>query len=620
MDTLQALLPTVAAHVDKPAIMALRKHDIEVWSFAQLGNRAQRLASGLRQAGLMPGTPVLLLAPNGPEWIVSCLALLAAAAVPVPVDAQLGDNELRHVLHDSEAACVLTTKALARRLAALGLPPTVTVILLDVTEDDPRSWRRYLAPSVHDLPTVQSTDPAVLFYTSGTTGAPKGVPLTHRNLTTNLQAFVALGLLHPTDRVLLPLPLHHVYAFTIGMLASLAVGVPIVMPSSLTGPEIVRALQQGQVTAILGVPRFYEALYTAIEAQAHRRGRIVAAVFHSALTLSIMLQRQFGVRIGHWLFTPLRRQFAPQVRVVASAGAALSPTLAWQLEGLGWQVGSGYGLTETSPILTFYPPGSARHDTTGKPLPGVELRIAQPEKDMQHGEVLAKGPNVFSGYLHLPEKTKQAFTADGYFRTGDLGYLDADGYLHLVGRASEMIVLAGGENIRPEIVEDALAHGDRIREVGVLEHQGHLVALIVPEPDPARWRAGEQVEEVIRTEVEQLSRPLPSHHRITDYALTRDLLPRTRLGKLRRHLLARRYEQAKQSGSALAAESGLLPLAQMSLEDQQLLEDATAQRVWDWLARRFPDVRLTPGSHLQDRKSTRLNSSHIQKSRMPSSA
>jgi long-chain acyl-CoA synthetase len=153
------------------------------------------------------------------------------------------------------------------------------------------------------------------------------------------------------------------------------------MHPALTGPEILRALQQGQVTALLGVPRFYEALVAAIAAQVRQRGRVVAALFHGALTLSILVQRRFSLRLGHWLFAPLRRRFAPHVRVVASAGAALSPTLAWQLEGLGWPVGSGYGLAETSPILTFYPPGSARHDTAGKPLAGVELRIAQPEQD-----------------------------------------------------------------------------------------------------------------------------------------------------------------------------------------------------------------------------------------------
>ena len=144
--------------------------------------------------------------------------------------------------------------------------------------------------------------------------------------------------------------------------------------------------------------------------------------------LSIQLRRTLRVNIGKWLFAPLRQRFAPEVRMVISGGAALEPALARKLEGLGWQVATGYGLTETSPILTFNPPGARRFDNAGRPLPGVELRIVKAETPAAFGEVLAKGANVFSGYRHLPQLNGQAFTADGWFRTGDLGYVDSKGY------------------------------------------------------------------------------------------------------------------------------------------------------------------------------------------------
>jgi long-chain acyl-CoA synthetase len=600
METLQALLRTLANHGERPALIAVQKHHVAVWSFTQIVDLAQRLAIGFAEAGLERGTHALLLAPNRPEWIIVCVALFAAAVIPVPVDSQMGDDDLRHVLDDSEAQWIFTTAPLAQRLTALGLRRNVTLVLLDAAADEERSWQHYLIARVRDLPAAQPSDPAVLFYTSGTTGAPKGVPLSHHNLTANLQALLDLGLIHASDRLLLPLPLHHVYPFTVGMLAPLAVGVSIVLPASLTGPQLLRALQAGQVTGIVGVPRFYEALHAAIETRVRQRGRIAAALYHGALALSVALRRWLGWNFGWWAFAPLHKQFAPHLRVVASGGAALAPDLAWKLEGLGWQVASGYGLTETSPILTFNPPGGGRLDTAGKPLHGVEIRIAPPENEVQYGEVLAKGPNVFSGYRHLPEKTTEAFTADGYFRTGDVGYLDGDGYLHLVSRISEMIVLPGGENVRPEAVEDLLARGEHIREAGVLEHEGRLIALIVLKTSAAPQRDGEEMEQLIRREVEQLSHALPSHHRISDYALTPDPLPRTRLGKLRRHLLAERYQQARRHGGVPSRETGPVPLTCMSPEDQQLLEDVTAQRLWDWLAHRFPDVRrLTPDSHLQ---------------------
>jgi long-subunit acyl-CoA synthetase (AMP-forming) len=414
MDTLQTVVRTLAQHGDKPAVVTLRKHELAVWSFAHLADLVQRLATGLTAAGMERGARAVVMAPNGPEWILACLALMAAAAVPVPVDNQLSDEDLRHVLADSEARWVFTSSLLVRRISTGNLKRAVTLVLLDAPDNDEHSWRRSLAPTVPELPSAAPDDLAVLFYTSGTTGAPKGVPLTHRNLTANLDALLSLGL-----------------------------------------------LQQGQ-----------------------------------------------------------------------------------------------------------------------------------------YGEVLAKGPNVFAGYVHLPEKTKAAFTSDGYFRTGDVGYFDADGYLHLVGRASEMIVLSGGENVRPEIIEEILAHGEHIREAGVLAYEGRLAALIVPDTSATHPPDEAQAEEAIRREVEHLSQALPSHHRISEYALTPDPLPRTRLGKIRRYTLAERYQQAKRRGGP-ALETGPLPLTQMSLEDRQLLEDGTAQRVWEWLARRFPNVRLTPDAHVR---------------------
>lgn len=594
--TLQALVHSLARHGDQPAVMAFQKEQLSTWSFVELADCVRRLAAGLVTAGLQRGTPVVLCAPNGPEWMVTCCALLAAAAVPVPVDAQSSDADMRHILRDSEARWIVTTATGATRIQELNGDHRLTCVLLDSDVHDEGSWRHYLADQPGVLPSAAPEDVAVLFYTSGTTGQPKGVPLTHRNLCANLQALLDQGLIHTDDRLLLPLPLHHVYPFTVGLLAPLAIGVSVILPHSLIGAQLVRALQQGQVTAIVGVPRLYDALCTAIETRMQQRGRMVSALFRGTLALSTALRRWLGLRLGQWLFAPLHREFGPHLRVVASGGAALDPDLAWKLEGLGWQIASGYGLTETSPLLTFNPPGGGRIETAGKPLPGVEIRIAEPVPTATHGEILAKGPNVFAGYRRLPEKTADVFTHDGYFRTGDVGYVDAEGYLHVVGRASSLIVLAGGENIWPEKVEDALALSDAVREAGVLEQDGQLVALVVPEP--SGQHDGEELDQRMRQAVEQQLDTLPSHHRISDYALTSDPLPRTRLGKLRRPMLAERYRQAKQSGSQAVQERGPLPFEQMTPEDRQLLEDPAARQTWEWLVQRFVDVRLTPDSNM----------------------
>ena len=268
-----------------------------------------------------------------------------------------------------------------------------------------------------DLPELEADQPTVLLYTSGTTGTPKGVPLTHGNLCANLRALQAAGLASSEDRVLLPLPLHHAYPLTVGLLAPLAVGAAVVLPAGITGPQIMHALHDRRCTIMIAVPRLYEAMLAGIERQIAGAPRPIAAALRGLLDLAVWIRRRLGRRIGKALFFPLHRRIGPALRLLASGGARLDPKVAWQLEGLGWEVLTGYGLTETAPILTFNPPGRARIESAGLAVEGVELRLG-PAEDAEpgHGEILAKGPNVFSGYWDNPEATAEAFTDDGYFR------------------------------------------------------------------------------------------------------------------------------------------------------------------------------------------------------------
>ncbi|ALA59153.1 AMP-binding protein [Nitrospira moscoviensis] len=594
-ETLQDLIRSLVAYEQRPAVVAFDRKGSRTWSFRDLLDAATRLAAGLAAEGVARGDHAILCAPASPEWIVACFALIEAGAVPVPVDTQAGEEELRHILRDSDACRIFTVTSLAERLTKAVTRPACGLILLDADEGEERSIRRYPIAAGGRFPAVDRDDPAVLFYTSGTTGLPKGVPLTHGNITSNLRALLNEHLLSADDRLLLPLPLHHVYPFAVGLLTPLASGVPVVLPHSLVGPQILRSLTEGQVTVVVAVPRFYTALVTAIETRMQRSGRLVNGLFRLARALSTALRRRFGWRVGRRLFAPLHRRFAPRLRMVASGGAALDPDVAWKLEGLGWQVASGYGLTETSPILTFNLPGARQFASAGVPLPNIDLRIAKSDPASPHGEVQAKGPSVFAGYRHLPDQTRDAFTEDGYFKTGDLGSLK-DGALYLSGRVSSMIVLPGGENINPESVEAVLEHSESIREAGVLEEHHRLVALVVPEASATR--GGEwELEPLIRREVQRLSATLPSHRRLGDYAITLEPLPRTRLGKIRRHKLRELYTQVKRQGGVVR-QKGPMPVEQMAPEDRQVLEQPEGQRVWDWLPRRFPDARLTPDTHL----------------------
>jgi long-chain acyl-CoA synthetase len=615
--TLRTFFDTLYERGDRPAVLALHKEDVESWSYDKLAGHARSLASGLIEVGVGRGDHVALFAGNRVEWIVACLGTIGAGAVVVPLDAQIGDEMLAHALADSGAKLIFTTAEGADRLERLNVEAEPRPVLLDAGEEDERSWRRLLADrDAEELPQPEPDDRAALFYTSGTTGTAKGVPLSHRNLAFELNTLLKAYLLTGDDRVMLPLPLHHVYPFVIGLLTPLAAGLPIVMPHALTGPQITRALQEGEVTLVVGVPRLYDALYSGIEERAKSGGRISARLFEDGMKLNAWLRRRLGLRIGEPLLRSVRNRLGPNLRVLASGGAALDPELAWKLESLGWRVAVGYGLTETSPILTLNPPDGKKLESAGRPTPGVEVRIdpstvpdeseeggerreRRTDEPGEEGEILARGPNVFAGYRNMPEETAEVLTDDGWYRTGDLGYLDDDGYLYVTGRASTLIVTEGGKNVQPEEVEEVYDTHPVIQEIGVLQRDGRLVAVIVPDPGEVRQREEGDVEKAIREAVQEGSKRLPSYQRLSDYAITREPLEYTQLGKLRRHLLEDRYDRAKEGEEDVEGAVGPMLVEKMSEEDRELLEEPAAERVWELLARRYPDARLTPDSSPQ---------------------
>lgn len=603
MDTLQALVGQLATRGNQTCMLAMAQEGATDWTYQQVGEMATQLAYGLAQAGLQAGAYVTVLAHNRPAWLVACLGVLRAGAAVSPLDTQVKTSALKQILADSQPRFIFTTTEYVNRLRLI---TDARLILFDVADDDPRSWRALLSAEAVDLPTVGADDPGALFYTSGTTGTPKGVLLTQHNLAFQIQAIKEAGFIELDDRVLMPLPFYHVYPFTVGLLTPLGFGLPIILPQSLTGPQLVRALQAGGVSVIVGVPRLYRALYEGIS------GRLTGsattrAIYHAVLSLSIWLRRTFGSRAGAMLFRPVVARVGPKLRLLASGGSALDPELAWKLEGLGWYVAIGYGLTETSPILTLKPPedGVPNLASVGLPLPGIELRIAPvTDSDVEikdgEGEIQARGVSVFTGYRNLPAETAASFTADGWFRTGDLGSIDERGYVYISGRASTLIVTEGGKNIQPEPLEETYQEHRFIAEIGILQAGPELAALVVPNMETVSWYMNGDADMAVREALAEQSKTLPSYQRVNDYALSMQPLPRTNLGKIRRHLLDEYYHQARQGLTRTGDEdTGPLAIADMSESDQGLLAHPLAQEVWDWLADRYADHRLTPDTSPQ---------------------
>lgn len=584
ISTLQDLVRSLGERGAHPAVLTVAEDgSTTATSYAELGDTALKLASGMLAAGLKPGEPVLLFGPNSAAWITVRLALAAIGAVAVALDDLTTDAELAVLVPESGARVAFAAGAHMPRLEAL--PRAEDLRLLALDDAAAPSWRMLLDAPDRALPTVAPESDCMLVFTSGTTGTPKAFLLSHANLATNINGLVTARIVGPDDRALLPLPLHHVYPLTVGCLTALASGTTIVIPASITGPQIVRALQHARVTVIVGVPRLYAALIGALEAQVAARGRIARKLFESMLRLSIAVRRRFDWRIGRTLFAALHRRLAADLRLMASGGARFEADLIWKLEGLGWEVLSGYGLAETASILTANRHRHVKIGSEGMPLPGARLRIAAPGADGV-GEIETTGPSVFRGYRNNAEANAAAFTPDGWFRTGDLGLIDADGYVYIAGRVKEMIVLGGGKNIFPEELEKIYADSPYIREFAVLESAGTLVALVVPDFEAIAATGNRRVEDIMRVTLGERAATLPSFQRIAGFAVTREPLPRTRLGKYQRFLLPELYARAK---------SGMAPRgpAEFTSEDRALLAQSPAREIWEWLVARYPGKMLS---------------------------
>lgn len=496
--------------------------------FTSMGRAAGRAL--VETHGVRPGDRVAIWAENSPRWQAAFLGIMLAGAKAVPLDARLTPTEAANILADSE-----TRLLIASAQTAEGARDALAIELvagacegIRTTDMDALPWG---GPEMGGA--VDGVDDvAMLLYTSGTTGNPKAVMLTHANIISDVRGLGEVGIITDADTIICLLPLHHIYAFTCGFVGPLLLGSAITFPSDLKGPAIVEAAKATGATVLPGVPQLLtlmrNRIYEKFRALPGPLGRVAMGVIRA----SGFVRRQAGVNLMGAVFKPLGKRF----RFFTSGGARLEPDVMMDLEALGLTVLEGYGLTETSPIACFNRLGQSRPGSVGVPLPGAEIRIVGAKAGGDEGEVAIKGPMVMKGYYRKPAETL-AVMKDGWFLSGDLGYVDGDGYLRLTGRKKEIIVLSSGKNIYPEEVEKHYAKCPLIREVCVYESGGQLKAVIVPDADEMRARGVANIAENLRWEIEALSGGLPPQMRIKGYELRSEPLPRTPLGKLRRFMV-----------------------------------------------------------------------------------
>ncbi|HEY2367646.1 MAG TPA: AMP-binding protein, partial [Polyangiaceae bacterium] len=375
-------------------------------------------------------------------------------------------------------------------------------------------------------------------FTSGTTGKPKGVKLTHKNFATMIAALATIFPLHQNDRVLSVLPLHHTFEFSCGLLLPFSRGARVQYVGELSGERLVHALEAGRATAMVGVPALWQVIERRVRAQVDARGPIVKAAFDFASNANRKLGQTFGIDAGKMLFSPIHGALGGSLRMLISGGAALPKETQELFLGLGLPLAEGYGLTEAAPVLTASKPSpKTRHGHVGKPIPGVEIKIDNADESGV-GEVIARGPNVMQGYTD-DEATQRVLTEDGWLKTGDLGKLDKRGQLQIVGRIKDVIVTTTGENIYPDDVERLLGEIDGVTElavVGIASPKGgeRVACLASPKRDSLLPEMGSDNREGALTSLRAKIATLPYNMQPSVVHLYDAPLPRTATRKVKR--------------------------------------------------------------------------------------
>ncbi|ALC15739.1 long-chain acyl-CoA synthetase (AMP-forming) [Desulfuromonas soudanensis] len=520
------------------------------WADVESSIRAYALA--LLAGEVAPGDRVAIMAPNAPEWLYADMAAMACGALSVPVYHTEGIDTLLHILRDSESRLLfLYSPLLATELAEHldALPDLEKVVLLIGEHSHPSIFtlKEFLqegrgeneAELEERLAAGDPEKPASIVYTSGTTGLPKGVVLSHRNFLSNIEACLQLFDIGPNDQCLSFLPLSHVFERMAGYYLMLHQGTVIAYAENFD--SVPHNLAEIGPTVVISVPRLYEKMYARIMERVLAGSMVKKQLFFGALKAcrslvrtelsgdSPSLSQRLLAKISRaGVFSKLKTPLGGKLRFFVSGGAPLGAEIAEFFLAAGIPIYEGYGLTETSPVIAANTPEALRLGTVGRPIPGTEVRIAD------DGEILVKGPGVFAGYWKRPEETAEAFV-DGWFKTGDIGEIDADGFLAITDRKKDLIVTAGGENVAPQNIENLLKTDKYIANSMVYgDKKPFLTALLVPNFDNlekyARYKkidflnhcdlvSHPRVLDLVRRRVDALQQNRPSFGRVKRFTL-----------------------------------------------------------------------------------------------------
>jgi len=549
----EILFKACGRYQDRDALKSKKDGVFQPVTYNQLKEQVAEMATCYFELGMKKGDRIAILGENRTEWVVAYLAAVTSGMVAVPVDRDLKEREVRHILDFSDTRMLVVSDSYLGKVedAVREIPKLELVISMEDSGDGfTLNFQQALARGKAKLAEgdlryseaeVVPEDWAAIIFTSGTTGTAKGVVLTHGSITENVKG-VSFNLTVANDTMLSVLPLHHTYESTAGMLTAIYHGATVCHAESLR--KIVDNLIETRATVMLGVPALFEAIYKRIKTGIEAKG---AKKFAVAKGVAAFSEKVLRVSIRRKIFAQVHDKVGGNLRMFISGGAAVSPEVSRGFRDLGIAFLQGYGLTEFSPIVAVNRWAEFRDGAAGIPLPNAEIRIID-------NEIVVKGPCVMEGYYKNPEATREVLQ-DGWLHTGDLGYLDKDGFLFINGRRKSVIVTPNGKNVYPEELEFLLGESEFVLESLVWggrdpdPSKTEVQAIIVPNTDGFDEEFGasnysdEKIEEVISGVVKKVNSKLAGYKKIKTFSIRNEEFEKTTTRKIKRYLYTAKTTQ-----------------------------------------------------------------------------
>ena len=509
----------------------------EVWAIIE------RVAAYLERDGVKPGDKIAVIGHNSSEWALAYFSIIRAGAIVVPLDNLLKDNEAEHFM---EFGGVSRVFADPERLPGL----SDDLVKYSLEDSDAYPSIMGMDGGVPSVKASSGSELAAILFTSGTTGIPKGVMLTHDNLVSDCLLTQANLDIRSTDRSYAILPVHHAYTMEAVVYLAISTGGAVVFGKKLAMTRIMKELKEGEVTILMAVPMLYNKMIGALMNGVRKKGPVVYGLIRAMMGVSGFLKKITGRNVGKKMFHFLSSQLSlDNVRICISGGGPLPASTFRMFNELGIDFVQGYGLTEASPITHVNPVEAYRITSVGKKFPMEEVKIIDPDSE-GNGIICIKGPMVMKGYYNNEEATREVLSEDGWLNTGDVGHQDEDGYLYLTGRAKNVIVTEGGKNVFPEEIEDRYQLYSEIEQCCVIgfiknkERQAEgIQMIIVPSEDYMKSIGGDKAaaEKHMNEIVAEVNRTLQQYKRVEKVTVAYEALPMTSTKKIKRKEAAALY-------------------------------------------------------------------------------